>query len=143
MPAPEKAERKFDHLRFKADFDYARSHGNKTVGRAIVVVTAPARKEWARCGVVCGKKYSPLAVARNRARRLLWESFRHLKQEIMPVELVLIPRYRLAEMKEPEVRAEMRALLIRAGVVSATEPIGGESAIGPESSPSAASVSIS
>jgi len=129
-PTGRKFRRKADHLRFKSDFDYTRKTGEKSIGPSLVLVVAPPREGRVRCGVVCGKKYSPSAVVRNRARRLLWESFRHLRDRIAPAELVLIPRYRMADRKEPEVRNELALLLAKAGVFSAEGPIGASAATG-------------
>lgn len=130
--APDRGNRlrKPDRLRLQADFDYLRRSGEKLIGKALVLVKAPARSGIVRVGVVCGKKFSPLAVRRNRARRLLWESYRHLKSRVLPAEMVLIPRYRIAEMKEPEVRREMRRLLVEAELFIPDEPTGGDSATG-------------
>ena len=54
---------------------------------------------------------------RNRARRLLWESFRLLKSEMAVCRLILIPRRRLADWKRQETTRELANLLCRAGVL--------------------------
>ena len=79
----------------------------------MLAVYAPAPDGKLRCGVVCGKKYSLLAVKRNRARRLCWESFRLLKDRL------LIPRRRMEEAKRPEVTRELAGLLAKAGLLPA------------------------
>lgn len=83
----------------------------------MLVVTAPAPDGLRRCGVICGKKYSLLAVERNRARRLLWESFRLLKQEIAVCRIVLIPRRNMMKWKRGQATRELALLLVRAGVL--------------------------
>ena len=110
-------------LRLASDFAYVREHGSKFPGRLLVLVTAPARGEL-RAGVVCGRKFSPLAVKRNRARRLLWESFRLLRPWIKPCEVIMIPRFPIRNAKMQEVRAELRGLMIRAGVFSGDSQTG-------------------
>ncbi|MCQ2378979.1 MAG: ribonuclease P protein component [Victivallaceae bacterium] len=102
-----------DKLTLKADFDYVRQNGRKFAAAALVAVVAPGEK--LRCGVICGKKYSLLAVKRNRARRLLWESFRLLKPAISPCTLILIPRREMALRNRMQVTRELAEMLVKAG----------------------------
>lgn len=83
----------------------------------MLLVYAPAPDQSLRCGVICGRKYSLLAVKRNRARRLLWESFRLLRETLPPVWMVLIPRNRMKYRKRPEVTGEMTELLVKAKLI--------------------------
>lgn len=109
---------KADKLRFKSEFDYVRLAGKKQVGKAFLVVVASApESEGLKCGVICGRKFNTRAVVRNRARRLLWESFRLLKPEIVACRIILIPRRRILTMKRQEVTIELATLLIGAGVL--------------------------
>ena len=89
-----KTLRKPDKLRFKSEFERVRANGTKLVGPSMLLVYAEAPDSSLRCGVICGRKYSLLAVKRNRARRLLWESFRILRGTLPPVWMILIPRNR-------------------------------------------------
>ncbi|MGE4564743.1 MAG: ribonuclease P protein component [Victivallaceae bacterium] len=113
-----KTLRKAEKLRFKSEFDLVRGQGTKFVGKGMLAVVAPSPDGLCRCGVICGKKYSLLSVERNRARRLLWESFRLLKSEMTPCHLVLIPRRLMADWKRPQATREMAVLLGRAKVLS-------------------------
>lgn len=108
--------KKTDKLRFKSDFDYVRQNGVKYVGSSLVLVVAPPPDEALRCGVICGKKFNHRAVVRNRARRLLWESFRLLKPAVCAGRLVMIPRKRITARKQPEVQRELQDLLRQAGL---------------------------
>ncbi len=83
----------------------------------MLVVYAPAPDEKLRCGVVCGKKYSLLAVKRNRARRLFWESFRLLKEELAVCHLILIPRRRMENYMRQDATRELAQLLVQAGLL--------------------------
>ena len=107
--------RKEDKIVLKAEFDLVRNAGKKYVGPTLVAVVCP--DERVRCGVVCGKKYSLLAVKRNRARRLLWESFRLLKPYLQPCRIVLIPRKGLMSAKCQNTQKELAKLLTKAGVL--------------------------
>ena len=108
---------KTDKIRFKSEFDQIRQNGEKLVGSSMLVVCAPAPDNRLRCGVICGKKYSLLAVKRNRARRLLWESFRLLRESIEIRHLLLIPRRRMEKADRRQVTRELAGLLARAGLL--------------------------
>jgi len=95
-------------LRLGAEFRRLREHGQKHPGRHLVLVTAPSEDGTLRCGIICGKRYSKKAVERNRARRLLKESFRLLANGIAPAHLGLIPRQSL---KGQDVHAVQRDLI--------------------------------
>jgi len=104
------------HLKLKSEFDYLRSAGRKRVTGTFVFVAAPSPDGSLRCGVICSKKFSLLAVRRNRARRLLYESFRLLEKNISPVWLLLIPRSTIMESKCQDVAAELEKTLKTAGL---------------------------
>ncbi len=114
---PRKRLLKSDKMRFKSEFDHVRTSGRKAVGRALLAVTAESPDNSLKCGVICGRKFSTLAVTRNRARRLLWESFRLLKPGITPCCMVLIPRRKILEMKRQQVTMELAALLYQLKVL--------------------------
>ena len=106
-----------DKLRLGSEFAYMREHGKKYVGRYLLLVVAPSTDNSLRCGVVCGKKYSSKAVTRNRARRLLLESFRLLKQRIQVAHLVMIPRKFIMTAKQQAVQTDLQALLDKANII--------------------------
>ena len=112
---------KQDKLVRKSQFDYVRTHGRKIVGPALIAVVAPCDEPG--CGVICSRKFSLLAVERNRARRLLWESYRLLKPELLPCRMILIPRQRLKTMKRQDAAKELIGLLQKQGVLKRTEEI--------------------
>jgi len=115
MPATRLRLKKSDKLRRRAQFDEARRNGIKLVGSFLLLVHLPSDR--VECGVICSKKYSLLSVERNRARRLLWESFRLLRPRILPTTLVLIARQRLKKSSGTQVREEVESLLRKAGLL--------------------------
>ena len=117
--------RKEIRLRFAADFAYVREHGSKYPGKLLVLVAAPPRAGL-RAGVVCGRKFSNLAVKRNRARRLLWESFRLLGNQINACEIIMIPRFPIRDAKMSQVKVELAGLLAQAGVMTGSAVETGE-----------------
>ena len=100
-----------DTIGLKSEFDYVRRHGEKYVGRRMLLVVAPTPDGDLRFGIICGKKYSKKAVLRNRARRLLKESFRLLKNRVMPMHCVFITRIAMKNVGLKEVQKEMLWLL--------------------------------
>ena len=114
--------RKADKLRFRAQFDQVRRDGNRSAGPAVVVVVAPSPEGKVQCGVICSRKYSLKSVVRNRARRLLWESFRLLKPGMTPCRILLIPRCKLMEYDRPRTTEELKKLLAERGAWSPGSP---------------------
>ena len=101
-------------LRFRSQFDTLKQEGTAFTGRPLLVVLLPA--ESTACGVICSKKYSLLSVERNRARRMLWESFRLLRPHLLrPCRMLLIARRPLRRLSRPQTTREIAALLKKAG----------------------------
>jgi ribonuclease P protein component len=100
-----------DMLRLKSEFNHVRDHGTKYVGRFMLLVTSPPPDGILRFGIICGKKYSKKAVARNRARRLLKEAFRLLKSRVKPAHLLFIARVAMKDVKMQSVQKDMLKLL--------------------------------
>ena len=109
--------KKKEKLRFKSQFDQIRRDGVKSVAPGMVVVVAPSPENRLECGVICSKKYSLLSVTRNRARRLLWESFRMLKPDLAVSRILLIPRKRMLKYNRVQTTREIAEMLAEAGVL--------------------------
>ena len=102
-------------LRLGEEFRRLREHGAKHAGRYLILITAPSNDSARRCGIICGKRYSKKAVDRNRARRLLKESFRLLKNRILPVHVGLIPRQSMKGLSLTAVQQDMIRQFRRSG----------------------------
>ncbi len=103
-------------LRLRQDFDAMRSSGTKRVGRRMLLVTAPSPDGKPRFGVICGRKFSKKAVERNRARRLLKESYRLLANAVAPARCLFITRFSMKDAKLQDVQKEMIHLFRKAGL---------------------------
>jgi len=103
-------------LRLKSEFDYVKKNGAKYVGKYFLLVYAKAFDKKLRIGIICGRKFSKKAVVRNRARRLIKESFRLIKAQIAASHIIFIPRKRIMDRHLQDVQIEMIELLIKAGI---------------------------
>ncbi|MBQ9087702.1 MAG: ribonuclease P protein component [Lentisphaeria bacterium] len=109
--------RKQDKIHLKSQFDQIRKDGRKYLSPGVVAVVAPSPSGRLECGVICSKKYSLLSVTRNRARRLLWESFRMLKPDLAVCRVLLIPRKRMMKYDRVQTTQEVAGLLAQSGVL--------------------------
>jgi ribonuclease P protein component len=105
-------------LRQSRDFARLRQQGERLVqGCLIANWNKLPEGGTSRLGVVTSRKVGP-AVARNRARRLLRESFRlHQHDFLQPMELILVARPSIANRAFREVEKDFLATLRRAGLL--------------------------
>ena len=109
--------RKSSKLQRKSEFERLKSAPFRRAGSLMAVSVAPGEGKFAKCGVICSRKFSLLAVERNRARRMMWESFRLLGRRILPCRMVLIPRRRIKNAAQQDVMRELTQILDAAGVL--------------------------
>jgi ribonuclease P protein component len=111
-----------------AQFDAVFKRGQRLSGRLFLLVWAPNRGREDRLGLAIGKRVGG-AVARNRARRLLRESFRRAARPARPgCDLVLVAHPDLVACTQAEVDVELgrrlRRLPSAAGAASAPAAAG-------------------
>lgn len=114
--------KKQDRIHLKSQFEQIRKDGTKYISPGVVAVVAPSPSGLLECGVICSKKYSLLSVTRNRARRLLWESFRMLKPRLAVCRVLLIPRKRMLKYNSQQTVQEVAQLLVSGGVLMEENP---------------------
>jgi len=104
-------------LKQQGEFARARSQGRRLVCGCLIANVLPRPGlPAARLGVVTGKTVGN-AVARNRARRLMRESFRLHQHELAgPVDLVLVARPSIAGKKLAEVERDFLRVLRQARI---------------------------
>ena len=105
----------------KSDFDAVKNEGRSAAGALLVAAATVSENGRLQTGVICGRKFCTKAVVRNRARRLVWESFRLLKPTIKPCRLVFIPRQRIRQAKCADVMYEMEKLLKKLQLIRDSE----------------------
>jgi ribonuclease P protein component len=100
-------------LRTGADFDAVFKRGARFDGGLFLLVAAPNGRSFDRLGLAVNRRIGG-AVARNRARRLVRESFRRITpRRGSGVDLVVVARAALARGGQAEVDRELRERLCR------------------------------
>ena len=115
---------KRERLQRKSEFRQVFDQGGKRVGKLAVLyalargpdLPVPAAGPSCRLGIVTSRKVGN-AVARNRARRLLREVYRHHKHELQPnLELVIIARPAINGRPYADVEADLCGLFAAAKI---------------------------
>jgi ribonuclease P protein component len=100
-------------LRTGAEFDAAFKRGARLEGRLFLLVAAPNGRSFDRLGLAVSRRVGG-SVERNRARRLLRESFRRLPRvRSSGVDLVVVARRDLVDRGQAEVDRELRKRVLR------------------------------
>ena len=116
--------RRSERLTAASDYRRVFRRGVRLDGRLFLLVAAESTRQFARLGLAASRKVGD-AVRRNRARRLLRESFRRHKPAF-GVDLVFVVKRELAdaglEEVEREYRERLRRLLARRPQRRRTDP---------------------
>lgn len=106
----------------RARFEALYALRTRRAGRFLVAYWAPAPADAAghRLGATAAKRTFHDAHERNRAKRLLRESFRLLRPDFAggPWDLVLVARRSILRAKEPEVRSDLASICRAAGILA-------------------------
>jgi ribonuclease P protein component len=123
MPATPRQRLTGRRLRAAREFARLKVDGNRLALGCLVLNWAPASgRTTSRVGVITSRKVGH-AVLRNRARRLLRESFRRIQFEIRnPTDLVLVARNSIVGRQQSEVDQNFRDALRRAGLLVRATP---------------------
>lgn len=97
-------------IRRAGDFAAMRNASGRLGGRCFSVRFRPNGLDHARLGLAISKRVSKRAVERNRIKRLLRESFRHIRHQLPPVDFLFMAREQAAGLPGPELLAELELL---------------------------------
>ena len=78
----------------------------------------------ARLGLAVSKRVSKLAVRRNRIKRIARDSFRHVRDTLPSVDILLIPRFSADQEDNASLRAELVRLWQRVMTLNGAEGAG-------------------
>ena len=113
--------RKQEKLRTRKDFDALKEHGKACRDPFFTVLVQAAEPDDPvqnlRYGIICSRKLHHSAVVRNRARRLITETFRLCKENILPCGILVIPRRAIFGAKQQEVQEHLLRTLKKAGLI--------------------------
>ena len=113
--------RKQYKLRTRKDFDALKEHGKACRDAFFTVLVRATEPDdpapHLRYGVICSRKLHHSAVVRNRARRLITETFRLTKEVILPCSILIIPRRAIFGAKQQEVQEHLLRTLKKAGLI--------------------------
>lgn len=85
---------------FKAVFDKSKKISQKH----LLILFKPNQKSYARMGLVVGKTAAKSAVARNRIKRVVRESFRLNRQRLKGLDIVVIARQQCNTLNKTQLR---------------------------------------
>ncbi|WP_266168663.1 ribonuclease P protein component [Dyella subtropica] len=97
-------------IRRAGDFAAMRNASGRFGGRCFSVRYRKNGLDHARLGLAISKRVSKRAVERNRIKRLLRESFRRVRHQLPPVDLMVMGREQAAGLPGPALLAEIDAL---------------------------------
>ncbi len=105
-------------MRNRSDFLCVKARGCVFRGRFLIIQVLKAPDSKTKLGIITSKRYSNSAVTRNRAKRLIRESFRLIKQHLTtPVWIVIIARKMMLEGSLELVMRELTYFLNKADVL--------------------------
>ena len=105
-------------LRYKKDFDRLYKKGRSAGDRYVVVFHIKNGLGYTRKAFLASKKVGG-AVIRNRARRLMKESYRKLEHEIgSGIDILMVARNTIADAGCKEVEVSLRQALKKSGLLS-------------------------
>ncbi|TAM60464.1 MAG: ribonuclease P protein component [Rhodanobacter sp.] len=97
-------------LRRPGDFAALRSSSGRAGGRCFHLRYRENSLGHARLGLAISKRVSKRAVERNRIKRLLRESFRRIRHQLPPIDLMVMAREQAAGVPGPQLLAEIDGL---------------------------------
>ncbi len=94
-----------------SDFDAVFAKNQfKVANRYFLILALSKQISSARLGMVVAKKNIPLAVQRNRIRRLVRDSFRNNTKRLQQLDVVVLVKKGTDKLGNPEIRNSLEAL---------------------------------
>jgi len=109
--------KKWERLRKKKEFQSVFESGRKTAGKLLVLVYKENELGFPRAGFIVSKKVSKKAVERNRAKRLMRETFRLNKHLLKPFDIIFIAKKEILGKKRQDVEKDFLSIASRSGLL--------------------------
>jgi ribonuclease P protein component len=106
------------HIVKPADFLRLRRTGQRIGTRFFNAQAARSEAGLARLGLAVSRRVSPDAVRRNRIKRVARESFRRVRSDLPPVDILLIAREAADAQDNAALRADLDALWRRVAALN-------------------------
>src|SRR5436190_21971861 len=94
-------------LRGKHDFQSVFAKPKKLTNKYLLALHIPNQKTHARLGIIIAKRHVKLAVDRNHLRRIIRESFRHHKQALKGLDIVILMRSKWSPLNNQALRDDV------------------------------------
>jgi ribonuclease P protein component len=106
--------RPHEHIRQRVEFQQIYERGAKIHNRYAIVFILPTDRAWSRLGIAATKKLGG-AVVRNRAKRLIRETFRHcnVAGATPALDIVVVPKRELLDASLNALETEYRSILAK------------------------------
>lgn len=90
------------HIRHAREFACVFKQGVRFSAAGFNLLAVKTTHDYSRLGMVIGKRYCPLAVNRNRIKRLIREQFRHHQHTLAGVDVVIALRSPTEKLSDQE-----------------------------------------
>ncbi|MGI9228666.1 MAG: ribonuclease P protein component [Gammaproteobacteria bacterium] len=91
----------------RAEFDRVFSSSCRSRDACFVVLAKRNNKDYARLGMVVSARALPLAVGRNRLKRLIREGFRQRQQQLAGLDIVVMAQKNIAKINNEGIQASL------------------------------------
>ena len=99
-----------NRLTSKQDFQSVFAASKKATQKYLLALSRPNQLPHARLGMVIPKHHLKLAVHRNQLRRIIRESFRHNKQPLKGLDIIVLLRSKCTPLDNNALRDDLNRL---------------------------------
>jgi ribonuclease P protein component len=94
----------------KHDFQSVFATSKKASHQYLLALYQPNQKPHARLGIIIAKRHVRLAVDRNHLRRIIRESFRHEKEALKGLDIIVLMRSKWSPLDNAALRDDIKRL---------------------------------
>jgi len=94
----------------KQDFQSVFATSHKATHRYLLALYLPNNRPYARLGMIITKRHVRLAVHRNQLRRMIRESFRHEKEALKGLDIIVLMRSKWSPLDKAVLRDDIKRL---------------------------------